>query len=112
MPINNPLRLELRPLRIDDIPQLAAIVPNTQLLLLVEGVKPRRQGVDEVAHVAVRVQGSPGADARLRLAGLEHEEERVQARHGLFQGDAQERGRGEGSLVWVEDVVELAGVGL
>ncbi len=64
----------------------------------------------QVLHVAGRVQRVPRPHARLRLARLEHEQQRVEAGDDLGARQAEEGGRGGGR--GVQEVVELVGVGL
>jgi len=110
MAINQPIPLKLRSLSINDIPQLAALVANPLLLRLVEGIVARRQRVTEIPHIARRMESLPWPDARLPLAGLEDEEQRVETGYYLCEWDAEKGFWGR--LVGVKEVVQLLGVGL
>jgi hypothetical protein len=70
----------LRPLSSNQIPQLALRKRHFRLLLLVEVVELRVQGLGEAGHVAPRVQREPGVVAGARSAGFEDEQEGVEAR--------------------------------
>jgi len=88
MSIHQPVRLKLRTLGVHNITHLAPVVAHPLLLGLVKDVEPARQGIVQVLHIASRMQGLPGTGARLALARLEHEEQRVQTRDNLLEGDS------------------------
>jgi hypothetical protein len=88
--VRQPINFKLRPFRVQYIPQLAAIVPDLLLLRLVKLVKPRGQRVTEILHVAGRMEGLPRTNARLPLAGLEDEEQGIQAGDYLCEWKPQQ----------------------
>lgn len=70
MTIDQPVRIKLRPLCIQDITKLATIEFDLDLLLRVKVVEPRRERVVEAVHVAGGMQRVPRANAGLLLARL------------------------------------------
>lgn len=75
--IDKAVALELRAFSIQNLSQLAPIIPDLLLLRLVEVVKARCQRIVQVLDIARRMERLPRADASLALAGLEHEQQRV-----------------------------------
>lgn len=110
MAVHQPISFKLGTLSIEQIPQLASIIPHTLLLRDVELIVPTRQRILQILNTSLGMQSPPWLRARLRLARLEHEEERVQTGDGLGEGDAQE-GLGR-LLVCVQEIAQLVGVGL
>lgn len=90
--INEPVRLELRALGVEEVAQLAAAEADLYLVPLVKAVEAWAQGVAQGPDVACRVKGVPRADARLALARLEHQEQSVESRNHLIEGHAQQSG--------------------
>lgn len=108
IPIYQPLNLKLRPLTLQNMPLLTLRKLNPDLLSLIKAIVLRRQRIRQTRNVALGVQGRPGLDARRAFAGLEHEEQSVEAR-GYF-GEGQAEKEGGGGAVVGEEVVELIGV--
>lgn len=99
----------LRPLRANNVSQLASRVRNLGLLRE-EGVKLRLESVLETADGATGEKRVPGLRARNALAGLEDHSQRVQSGRDLVEAAAL---KGEGSAtVACGQVVDLAWVGV
>lgn len=108
--INNTVRLKVGTLGIGDIAQLAAVVADLLLLVLIKDIKARAESAVEVLNVTLRVKSLPRLDAGATLASLEDEEQRIETGDDLLEGDAQKVGGRAGVLV--EEVVDLVRVGL
>lgn len=80
---------DLWPLGIDQIPILAAVEADLDLLL-VKLVKPILQGVLQARYLAAWMEDLPGLDTRLSLARLENQHQSVETVYDLTDTLSQE----------------------
>lgn len=97
--INKPALLKLWSLGIENISQLTSVIADFLLLLLIKDVKSRGQCIFEILNIPLGMQSMPRPDARLRLAGLQHKQQRVQSRDKLGKGHPQDSRWNLGRLI-------------
>lgn len=108
--IHHPIPLELRPLGINNIPQLAPIKPNLFLLLLIKNIKPLPERIMQIGHIPLRMQRLPRPDTSPPLARLEHKQQRIQPGNHLVKLHPK-KSLGLGSCR-MKQIVGLVGVSL
>jgi hypothetical protein len=112
LPVHATVLLKLRSLGVDEMAQLAPVKLDADLVRI-EVVIRWCQGLSQTRHIAQGMQRAPGLGAGLALARLEDEEQGVEARGQTLERGAEDGGAGgKGSLIRVQEVPELAGVGL